>query len=53
MYLIIGDIGTQSGQGLDFIDGLTFLERFYAVFDTGNKRVGLANTENTGGGFLR
>ncbi|KAI0710863.1 aspartic peptidase A1 [Earliella scabrosa] len=53
VYLIIGDIGTQSGQGLDFIDGLTFLERFYAVFDTGNRRVGLANTENTGGGFLR
>ena len=24
-YLIVGDIGTPSGQGLDFINGFTFL----------------------------
>ncbi|KAI0672483.1 acid protease [Trametes maxima] len=47
VYLIVGDIGTRSGQGLDFINGLTFLERFYAVFDTANSRVGIANTPFT------
>ena len=47
MYLIVGDIGTRTGQGLDFINGQTFLERFYSVFDTANNRVGLANTPFT------
>ncbi|KAF8591297.1 aspartic peptidase A1 [Ramaria rubella] len=42
-YLIIGDNGTPSGQGLDFINGLTFLEHFYSVYDTDNQRVGIAN----------
>jgi cathepsin E len=46
-YLIVGDLGTNSGEGLDFINGQTFLERFYSVFDTGNKRVGLATTSFT------
>ncbi|PAV23029.1 acid protease [Pyrrhoderma noxium] len=45
--LVVGDIGTNSGQGLDFINGFTFLERFYSVFDTTNKRVGLATTAHT------
>ncbi|KAF8808106.1 aspartic protease [Phlegmacium glaucopus] len=45
--LIVGDIGTNSGSGLDFINGQTFLERFYAVFDTAGKRVGLATTSFT------
>jgi len=40
-------IGSNSGQGLDFIDGYTFLERFYSVFDTTNKRVGFATTAQT------
>lgn len=44
IYLIVGDIGTPSGQGLDFINGFTFLERFYSVYDTTNKQVGLAYT---------
>jgi len=48
IYLIVGSIGTRSGSGLDFINGQTFLERFYAVFDTTNKRVGLAPTPFTG-----
>ena len=47
IYLIVADIGTTSGQGLDFINGFTFLERFYSVFDTANQRVGLANTPFT------
>ena len=28
------DIGSPSGSGLDFINGYSFLERFYSVFDT-------------------
>ena len=47
VYLIVGSIGTPSGEGLDFINGQTFLERFYAVFDTANSRVGIANTPFT------
>ncbi|KAI0031775.1 aspartic peptidase domain-containing protein [Vararia minispora EC-137] len=47
-YLIVNDLGTPSGQGLDFINGQTFLERFYSVFDTANKRVGFATTSFTG-----
>jgi cathepsin E len=47
IYLVVNNIGTATGQGLDFIDGYTFLERFYSVFDTTNKRVGLATTPFT------
>ncbi|KAI0253242.1 aspartic protease [Lactifluus subvellereus] len=47
IYLVVSDLGTPSGQGLDFINGYTFLERFYTVFDTGNQRVGLATTPFT------
>ncbi|KAI0634429.1 family A1 protease [Trametes polyzona] len=47
IYLVINDIGSPSGSGLDFIDGMTFLERFYYVFDSGNNRVGFANTPFT------
>ncbi|KAH9934531.1 acid protease [Epithele typhae] len=47
IYLIVADWGTDSGEGLDFIDGMTFLERFYHVYDTGNSQVGFALTENT------
>ncbi|KAH9885224.1 acid protease [Cubamyces lactineus] len=47
VYLIVGDIGTRTGAGLDFINGLTFLERFYAVFDSANSRVGFATTQFT------
>ncbi|KAK0481538.1 aspartic peptidase A1 [Armillaria novae-zelandiae] len=32
IYLIVNDIGTNSGEGLDFINGYTFLERFYTIF---------------------
>ena len=47
VYLIVGNIGRNSGSGLDFVNGQTFLERFYAVFDTANKRVGIATTSFT------
>jgi len=35
IYLTVANLGTPSGQGLDFINGYAFLERFYSVFDTG------------------
>ena len=47
MYLIVGDLGGNSGEGLDFIDGMTFLERFYYVFDVANSQVGFATTAFT------
>ncbi|KAH8120040.1 acid protease [Phellopilus nigrolimitatus] len=47
VYLIVGDVGTPTGSGLDFINGFAFLERFYAVFDTANKRIGFATTSFT------
>jgi hypothetical protein len=40
-------VGSVSGTGLDFIDGYTFLERFYTVFDTTNSQFGIAPTEFT------
>ncbi|KZV75452.1 acid protease [Peniophora sp. CONT] len=47
LYLIVNDIGTNSGEGLDFINGYAFLERFYSVFDTTNNQFGLATTQFT------
>ncbi|SJL06383.1 related to Polyporopepsin [Armillaria ostoyae] len=47
IYLIVNDIGTNSGEGLDFINGYTFLERFYTIFDTANSRIGFAKTSQT------
>ncbi|PPQ63824.1 hypothetical protein CVT24_009774 [Panaeolus cyanescens] len=47
IYLIVADLGSPSGEGLDFINGFAFLERFYSVFDTANKRVGFATTPFT------
>ncbi|KAI6015051.1 aspartic peptidase domain-containing protein [Pisolithus orientalis] len=47
VYLIVNDIGSNSGSGLDFVNGKGFLERFYSVFDTTNSRVGLATTSYT------
>ena len=46
IYLIVSDLGTPSGQGLDFIDGYSFLQRYYSVYDStpGKMRVGLART---------
>ncbi|KAF9041822.1 acid protease [Hymenopellis radicata] len=47
VYLVVSDLGHPSGQGLDFINGYTFLERFYSVYDTANSRVGFATTTST------
>ncbi|TFK52338.1 acid protease [Heliocybe sulcata] len=44
IYLVLSDLGSNSGSGLDFIDGFAFLQRFYSVFDTTNSQVGIANT---------
>ncbi|KAG0691753.1 hypothetical protein DFH29DRAFT_818987, partial [Suillus ampliporus] len=44
IYLIAGDIGSNSGSGLDFIDGFCFLHLFYSVYDTDNQSVGIGNT---------
>lgn len=46
VYLVIKDIGEQD-PGVDFIAGMSFLERFYSVFDTGNQLLGLATTAYT------
>ncbi|KAG2142137.1 acid protease [Suillus cothurnatus] len=47
IYLIVSNIGSNSGTGLDFINGYSFLQRFYSVFDTTNHRVGFATTSST------
>ena len=47
MYLITADLGSNSGEGLDFINGYTFLERFYYVYDSANSQVGFATTSFT------
>ncbi|KAG0700687.1 aspartic peptidase domain-containing protein [Suillus ampliporus] len=47
IYLIVNDIGLPSGEGSDFVNGQTFLERFYSVFDTTNSRIGFATTKYT------
>jgi cathepsin E len=47
IYLIVNDNHSNSGSGLDFINGQAFLERFYSVYDTANQRVGLATTPFT------
>ncbi|KAJ7195220.1 acid protease [Mycena pura] len=47
IFLIVGDLGTDSGAGLDFINGYAFLERFYSVYDGTDKRVGFAPTKYT------
>lgn len=44
VYLIVGNSGSPSGSGLDFLNGQTFLERFYTVYDADKRRVGLAYT---------
>jgi len=47
VYLIVADLGNPSGTGFDFVNGFAFLERFYSVYDTTNKRIGFATTPNT------
>ena len=40
----MNDLGDIGGGGLDFINGMSFLERFYMVYDVGGSRAGLAYT---------
>ncbi|KAF8551287.1 acid protease [Imleria badia] len=47
VYLITSDLGSESGSGLDFINGFGWLQRFYSVFDSGNGQVGIATTPYT------
>ncbi|KZT64287.1 acid protease [Daedalea quercina L-15889] len=47
IYLVTSDLGSESGQGLDFINGFAWLQRFYSVFDTTNTQVGIATTQYT------
>ncbi|KAF5352504.1 hypothetical protein D9756_005889 [Leucocoprinus leucothites] len=47
IYLIVGDLGSSSGEGLDFINGYGFLERFYSVFNSADGGVGFATTPYT------
>ncbi|KAI0649630.1 acid protease [Trametes meyenii] len=47
IYLVVNDLGSVSGQGIDFIAGMAFLERFYHVFDIAHNRVGFATTPFT------
>ncbi len=47
IYLIIADLQSECGKGLDFINGMSFLERYYAMYDVGNSRIGLAKTHYT------
>jgi len=47
VYLIVNDIGTPSGVGMDFVNGMTFLERFYHVYDIGHNQFGIATTQFT------
>ncbi|KAG1869080.1 aspartic peptidase domain-containing protein [Suillus tomentosus] len=47
IYLMVSDIGTPSGAAVDVLNGYTFLERFYSVYDTANSRVGFAKTSYT------
>jgi len=47
IYLVVNDIGTSSGSGLDFINGCTFLERFYTAYDFTNSSIGISRTPFT------
>lgn len=47
VYLIVTNLDTPSGVGLDFVNGMCFLERYYSVYDSDQNRIGLAWTEYT------
>ncbi|KAG2344507.1 acid protease [Suillus weaverae] len=47
IYLIVSDLGSSLGSGLDFINGFGWLQRFYTVYDTGKKQLGVATTAYT------
>ncbi|KAL1747946.1 hypothetical protein HDZ31DRAFT_30826, partial [Schizophyllum fasciatum] len=45
LYLIVANLGTSSGEGLEFINGYAFLERFYSFYDSANAQLGFVATE--------
>lgn len=45
IYFPFGDLNTPSSEGLDFVNGMVWLPRFYIVYDSGNHQVGIAMTE--------
>ncbi|KAH9944890.1 acid protease [Amylocystis lapponica] len=47
VYLIVNSLGSDSETGFDFINGMTWLERYYFVYDTGSSQVGFATTSYT------
>ncbi|KAG2357777.1 aspartic peptidase domain-containing protein [Suillus spraguei] len=47
IYLIIGNIGTATGRGFDFMIGYTFMQRFYTVLYGDHIGVGFATTPFT------
>ncbi|KAF8999440.1 aspartic peptidase A1 [Cyathus striatus] len=49
IYLVVADMGELSSGGMDFINGYTFLERYYAVFNSSNGSVGFARNRATFG----
>ncbi|KAH7909946.1 acid protease [Hygrophoropsis aurantiaca] len=46
-YGVVANLGTDSGEGLDFIVGQKFMEKYYAIFDTDHSQVGFAYTDHT------
>ncbi|KAJ6585322.1 acid protease [Mycena capillaripes] len=47
IYSIFADMGPLQNDGLCFINGFTFLQRFYSVYDTTNSQLGFATTQHT------
>ncbi|KAI0086813.1 acid protease [Irpex rosettiformis] len=47
IYLVVNNLGENSVDGLSFINGYSFMERFYTVYDAANSKIGLATTEYT------
>ncbi|KIJ40042.1 hypothetical protein M422DRAFT_257110 [Sphaerobolus stellatus SS14] len=48
VYLVAANLGVPTRlDGIGFINRQAFLERFYSLFDTANRRVGLANANFT------
>ncbi|KAM5531854.1 hypothetical protein V8D89_014484 [Ganoderma adspersum] len=49
IYLVVADLGSQSGAGLDFINGYAWLERFYTAYNGMSNQLGIATTKYTNG----
>ncbi|KAG2367201.1 hypothetical protein BDR07DRAFT_1448971 [Suillus spraguei] len=47
LYLVVMDLETEFGEGLDFRLGYTFMQRFYTVLDGSSKQIGFASTQFT------